>query len=428
MKKRVLPACTALVLSVLSSLSCERVAPPAGIVFRTADIPMEPFRTRTLLDAPDIETKVTGITLAAYSEGALAESAFFTGNFGAMTLDLDPAREYTVYALVNMGDRKADLPDTETGMETVSYQIPSYTDGEGSLNSRGLPMAGKLSYDGRTTVIPVKRLLARVTASVSCEWNGAAIRSVKVYNLNRMLRPFGTGAAASPDEILDGQEFQEGTGTATGTFVFYVPENRQGTISGITSSSGKSPDRNQEVQARSDRLTYLETLVEGTGCYSGSITYRSYLGSDAVSNFDICRNASYRWNLRYLADGLQESGWKKDNQMVLRELSLEPAQATLVTGYTKTYAAYLTERTLRDGVEESRTTRLDVKDLDWLSEDTGKAVIQDGAVTGISPGTVRITATLKSDSTIRAQATLTVTEGTGGIDDGWDEGDEQILN
>ena len=551
MKKSIHTARAALLFCTLAFLSCERADPPAGISFRMADIPMEPSMTRSLLDAPDIETKVTGITLAAYSDGYLAASSFFTGGFDAMSLDLDPSGEYSVYALVNMGNRTADLPDAESGMETLSYRIPSYTAGEDALNVRGLPMSGRLSYDGRTAVIPVKRLLARVTAIVSCGWKGAAIRSAKVFNLNRLLLPFGTGTAASADEILDGQEYQEGTGTDTGTFVFYVPENLQGTISGIASPSGKSPDLSPEVQARSKTLTYLETVVEGTGVYTGSITYRSYLGSDAVSNFDICRNASYQWNLRFLPEGLQDSGWKRDNQLtdtrflrwkdhpeessvhvylqvgeegtragetwrpepllwgdstgeyriqgeamdgtgfldnigytvdrqrfqpgsaerdglpftildgdlptgdyearfyfldrpdaslsawlhvqpavtVIRELSLEPAQAVLVTGYTKTYGAYLTERTLRNGVEESRTTtHLAGSELEWVSADTGKAVVCEGAVTGVSPGTVLITATLKSDPAIRATATLTVTEGTGGIDHGWDDGDEQILN
>ncbi|MBR4756614.1 MAG: DUF4906 domain-containing protein, partial [Bacteroidales bacterium] len=114
----------------------------------------------------------------------------------------------------------------------------------------------------------------------------------------------------------DQQEFHDGTGTASGTFVFYVPENRQGTISGIQSSRDKSPDRNDKVNARKNRLTYLETIVEGTGTYVGSITYRSYLGQNAVSDFDIRRNARYNWTIRYLKDGLQYNDWKHDNDLI----------------------------------------------------------------------------------------------------------------
>jgi hypothetical protein len=295
-----------LLASFLSS--CERESPETA--FRTADAGFGDTPTRSLLTASDIETKRTGITLAAYEGGTLAVSTHFTTRLDDMVLELEPDRTYTVYALVNMGDMTSALPRLESGLSEVTYRIPSYTEGAGSLSARGLPMAGKLTWPGHGSVIPVQRLLAKVTATLTCEWEGAAIRSVRVCNLNRALRPFGE---AVREDDWDQQEFQAGAGTASGTFVFYVPENRQGTIDGIQTSLDKSPDRNGEVQARRDRLTYLETMVEGTGTILGSITYRSYLGRDAVSDFDIRRNAHYRWTLRFRPDGLQYDDWKHDN-------------------------------------------------------------------------------------------------------------------
>lgn len=300
--------------SLLSiSLSCTPQRQEAPVRFRTAD-PQAP--TRSLLTAPDIETRKTGITLAAYEAGTLVTSAYFTERLDAMTLNLERDVAYTVYALVNMGDLRSSLPVSEAALSTWTYVIPSYTEGTGSLAARGLPMAGKLDYDGGTGVIPVERLLAKVTARLSCEWTGAAIREVRVRNLNRVLRPFGTGSAAGGGDILQEQEFQDGTGTASGTFVFYVPENRQGTVSGITDSAGKSPDKSDAVAAKQDRLTYLETVVDASGQYKGSITYRSYLGRDAVSDFDIRRNAHYLWTVRYLEDGLQLDDWKHGNDLM----------------------------------------------------------------------------------------------------------------
>ena len=162
-------------------------------------------------------------------------------------------------------------------------------------------------------VYDMERLLAKVTVHLSCEWEGAAIRSVHVRNLNRVLRPFGEAVMA---EDWDQQEFHAGAGTASGTFVFYVPENRQGTIDGIRTSREKSPDANDEVRNRSSRLTYLETTVEGTGVYAGTIVYRSFLGQNAVSDFDLRRNARYDWTIRYLSDGLQYDDWKHDNDLI----------------------------------------------------------------------------------------------------------------
>ena len=302
------------ILSVLTFLllaSCSRERPET--VFRTLDTAFCEVPTRSLLTAPDIETKKTSVTLAVYAGGTLAHCQHYTTALDAMVLELDPGQTYTLYALVNMGDMTASLPRLESDLESLTYRIPSYTEGAESLAARGLPMAGTLDYPGHGTVIPVERLLAKVTAHLSCEWEDAAIRSVRVCNLNRVLRPFGEAAR---DEDWDQQEFDDGTGTASGTFVFYVPENRQGTIGGIQTSREKSPDANDEVRARSNRLTYLETTVEGTGTILGTIVYRSYLGRNAVTDFDILRNARYDWTLRFLPDGLQYDDWKHDNDLI----------------------------------------------------------------------------------------------------------------
>lgn len=299
------------VLTFLFLASCSRERPDA--VFRTLDTGFCEIPTRSLLTAPDIETKKTSVTLAAYTGGKLAACQHYTSALDAMHFELDPGLTYTVYALVNMGDMTAFIPRSESDLTSLTYRIPSYTEGSESIAERGMPMAGKLDYPGQGTVIPVERLLAKVTAHLSCEWEGAAIQSVGVYNLNRVLRPFGEAAM---EEDWDQQEFHAGTGTASGTFVFYVPENRQGTIDGIQTSQEKSPDANDEVRARSDRLTYLETTVEATGTYTGTILYRSYLGRNAVTDFDIQRNARYDWTLRFLRDGLQYNDWKHDNDLI----------------------------------------------------------------------------------------------------------------
>ena len=306
MKRTTIPTVVALLLFA----ACSRERPET--VFRTQDTAFCDYPTRSLLTAPDIETKKTSVTLAAYAGGTLAASGYFLSGLDAMALNLESGKTYTVYALVNMGDLTASIPRLESGLAALTYRIPSYTEGTGSLAGRGLPMAGKLTWPGAGTTIPVERLLAKVTAHLSCEWEGAVIRSVRVRNLNRTLRPFGEAAMA---EDWDQQEFHEGAGTASGSFVFYVPENRQGTIDGIRTSREKSLDANDEVRARSGRLTYLETTVEGTGTYVGTIVYRSYLGRDAVSDFDIQRNARYDWTLRFLSDGLAYDDWKHDNDL-----------------------------------------------------------------------------------------------------------------
>ena len=214
MKRTTIPA----VLALLLFASCSRERPET--VFRTLDTGFRDLPTRSLLTAPDIETKKTSVTLAAYTDGTLAASGHFQSGLDALVLNLEPGRTYTVYALVNMGDMTASIPRSESDLPSLTYSIPSYTEGTGAIAARGIPMAGKVVYPAQGTTIPVERLLARVTARIACEWEGAAIRSVRVRNLNRLLRPFGEAAMA---EDWDQQEFHEGAGTASGTFLFYVP-------------------------------------------------------------------------------------------------------------------------------------------------------------------------------------------------------------
>ena len=129
--------------------SCSRERPET--VFRTLDTAFCEVPTRSLLTAPDIETKKTSVTLTAYAGGALADCQHYTTALDAMVLELDPGQTYTLYALVNMGDMTASLPRLESDLESLTYRITSYTEGAESLAARGLPMAGTLDYPGHGT-------------------------------------------------------------------------------------------------------------------------------------------------------------------------------------------------------------------------------------------------------------------------------------
>jgi hypothetical protein len=353
---------------------------PETTAFHIAEADSWTVRTRSILTASDIETRKTGITLAAYADGMLAAAGHFENGLDAMVLELEPDRPHTLYALVNMGDMTGALPLSESELNTITYRIPSYTEGTGSLASRGIPMAGRLSWPGQGTVIPVRRLLAKVTARLSCDWAGASIRSVRVCNLNRMLRPFGD---AVWEEDWEQQEFQEGTGASSGTFVFYVPENRQGTIGGIRSSQDKSPDRNTTVRSKQDALTYLETSVTSTeSAYAGDITYRSYLGGNATTDFDIERNGLYDWTVVYHGDRTQDQDWKRDGDIFQVVVTADKTDAYV--GETVRLTASC--RRNDHGVE----TVTDVTDAAvWTKPAGGSANIglSKGAVTATAPGT-----------------------------------------
>lgn len=366
-------------LAFIVAAACQEER-PAPAVFRIADA--EPWiteGTRSLLTASDIENRKTDITLAAYAEGALAAAGHYETGLETMELDLEPDRSYTVYALVNMGDMTSTITLLESDLNKIIYRIPSYTDGKESLSSRGLPMAGSLSWPSQGTVIPVKRLLSKVTAHLSCDWDGASIQEVRVCNLNRTLRPFGD---AVHEEDWDQQEFHEGTGSSSGTFVFYVPENRQGTIEGIETSGDKSPDRNTAVESRHENLTYLEASVTSSeSAIAGDIKYRSYLGGNATTDFDIVRNGIYDWTVVYHSDQTQSLDWKRDGDIFRIDLSADRTEAFV--GET----VYLTAICHRS--DHGKETDADVTlDTQWTRVDGGSSSLRmdKGEVTATSPG------------------------------------------
>lgn len=394
--------------------------------------------TRSVLSGSDIETKVTCVTLAAYSGGLLEECGYYTGTLSPMTLSLVKGRTYTVYALVNMGDVRSSLPVPESGLEDLTWVIPSYTGGSASVNARGIPMSGSTGCtagSGGTTVIPVRRLLAKVTARLSCDWDGAEITGVRVRGMNARLRPFGESAIQATSDILPEVEYSAGGGSPSGTYVFYVPENRQGTVGGITDSADKSHERNPSVSAMRDRLTYLETSVSTSGDYSGTVTYRSYLGRNATSDFDIEGNVSYVWTVAFLSDNLQESTWKRETDLSFTEyeseLVLSPSPALLEVGYTRTYRAVLRTWTVVNGVRtSSEDSVLPNISLSWSVSNSSRASVNSrGQVTGLRAGEVTVTAhyTPQGETQLTATASLTVVSGGSDWDDSWDDGGETPL-
>jgi len=440
MNRRIIP----FLLFLVGLAACTEKADPEGeravsVSFTTGMTSQWAVLTRSVLTAPDIETKTTCVTLAAYSGGVLDASGHFTGDLSPMALTLTRDRSYTVYALVNMGDMRSVLPVSESGLRDLAYTIPSYTGGSTSIETRGIPMSGSIDFtpgSGAGTVIPVRRLLAKVTAHLSCDWDGAEIAAVRVRGLNGRLLPFGESAVRNASDVLPQVEYSAGDGGPSGTYVFYVPENQQGTVPGITDSEDKSHERNPAVDAMRERLTYLETSVSTSGDYTGTVTYRSYLGRNATSDFDIEGNVSYSWTILFRGDNLQESTWKRETDLSMTtyetELVLSPASARLEVGYTRTYRAVLRTWTLVDRV---RTTSSDSvlrnADLTWSVNTTSRATVNtSGQVTGRSAGAVTVTARYapSGSSPITATASLEIVSGGSYWDDSWDDGGEVPLD
>ena len=269
--------------------------------------------TKSYLTAADIETRISSVTLGIFeADGTQAYLEYLTAGFGSIDVALRTDRIYNVYALANMGDQRTNLAAAVT-----NGTIPSmtYTVDYASMASAGIPMAGQTNVlafaEGQGVTLSLERLLARVDVSLSCGWSGAVITSATVKNVNPTVAPFGTVPASS----TNAPTLQDIHGTVAGTAaslsaVFYVPENTQGTVGSISSSWQKTYS-NYALSSIRDYATYLETLVSTTGQYTGTVVYRSYLGANQTTDFNILRNQVYQWSITYHEENLMDYDWKR---------------------------------------------------------------------------------------------------------------------
>ena len=271
--------------------------------------------TKSYLTAADIETRITDVTLAVYeSDGTQAYIGYLTSGFGSVEMNLRSDETYNIYALANMGDQRSALASAISGGSLSSM---TYTVDYSSMATDGIPMAksmtGQSFSDGQTVTVYLQRLLAKINVSLSCAWAGAVITAATVKNVNPTVSPFGTSPAGSTNPAT----LQDIHGTVAGTAssmsaVFYVPENPQGTVGSVATSMQKTYT-NEALSGVRDYATYLEVDVTTSGAYEGDVTYRSYLGANQTTDFNIERNEVYNWSITYYLGNLETYDWKRDN-------------------------------------------------------------------------------------------------------------------
>lgn len=309
-------------------------------------------RTKTILTDDSIETKITSVTVAVYSmDGSLVEKKYLTAGFDDIRCMLGYDETFAVYAVANMGDMRASFPSSIAGdqsLEGMTYSIPGYTTGDDCIDARGIPMAGKLVFttapEGSAAQgqIVMTRLMSKLQVHLACHWPGT-FRSVKIFNLNRTLKPFGISSAAAESDILDQQEIHvPEEGATEGEFLFYIPENRQGTISALVSPEEKTRDNDAVTGA--GLKTYLEVVVAGDSAsgVNGTLTYRSYLGGNSSSDFNIVRNSRYVWSVDYYPGHLQNNDWKHDNALSWKEFQYSFSVPSYLYYRERNYASLTT--------------------------------------------------------------------------------------
>lgn len=262
------------------------------------------------------EDTVNGICVMAYQKSDGRLMAVQTDKT-AEGIDMELTKgEYNIYITANMDGFEA--PSDEKDMETACYEMDSFSD-----LSQGLPMCWKGSATmkaGEVTTVSAQlsRLVSKVKFKVEMGiLEGLDITSVRVRQGAGHIRPFMTGGnmMKSAEEAMDGDYATEEDIRALmsgESICFYVTENCQGRLlEGNKDPWLKVP---YEIGDASELCTYIE--MEGKwnedAFYEGTVTYRFFLGEDAVTDFNVKRNTIHNLTLYLEENSFDKISWKID--------------------------------------------------------------------------------------------------------------------
>lgn len=205
-----------------------------------------------------------------------------------------PPGDYMLYVVANRHEDIGTCTEQQLAALTFGYRE----------NPADLPM----SYAGEVTIhasnntvelpaVEVRRQVAKIACNISVAKavSDISLRSVCLYNVPRQGRFFGDGTPV-PDAagytIGGYAEIPSGSASRYAA-VFYVPENRQGTVAGITSQRDKNRDNAPE------HASYLMIrAVRGEKV----LAYRVYLGENNTSDFNVRGNTHHTLDIAILGD------------------------------------------------------------------------------------------------------------------------------
>jgi len=333
-----------LALVFLSMVSCTKNAcsPNGGpnganIVRLEAGVScIEPLQsgTRSVLGTPSVlEAKISGLTIAVYQGGVLAGCKKLTGSSvrESVPFELENGVDASIYALVNMwkmsggkAQEPVDAPEKEADMIGFSYLLKGGAcENFADIAEFGIPASGSMLVDGNALsgshIVKAARLLSKLVVTIDHtgidgegEQNLFLEDCLHIRQANARLSPFSDSRALSSDDILSDSDY-EAFMTRSGhsnSYVFYVPENVQGSNSQVKDPSDKTPAN--APSGRSSLVSYVEFDADVTGGgLEGDVRYQFCLGENNSSSFSVFRNVVYNVGMTFKTSSLfDEPTWK----------------------------------------------------------------------------------------------------------------------
>ena len=192
--------------------------------------------------------------------------------------------DYDLFVIANAGGDLGNM--TRAQVEQSARTVG----GEAALETgSALPLSAKTSFSVQAaTTVPV--VLRRIVACIELNLSVApqqreriAPRSVQILSAPRLAAYFADNAPSEDDAVTDYASRSITGHSYNGTF--YVPENLQGTVAGITDPTQKAPDKAPE------QATCIH--IEAVNQTGRKLDYFIYPGENDTDNFDIRRNRRY---------------------------------------------------------------------------------------------------------------------------------------
>lgn len=311
---------------------------PAGVVnVELKVLPSNPVSRSSLVADDGV---VSDYNLYLYRRGRL-EWHLYRDSSGPVSVPLLESETYSVYAVANVG-RMDNFPSEESEVAGIVCNAENFLSGMAA----GIPLASEPGLtvhagEGAAVCIPMTRLAARYSFAVDCSglrYGDFEVTSIRLRQAANSASFFTSGSRASSVSMVSDGDYASSEDVAAvnlgASIYLYVLENMQGTLLPGNTDPWMKEYFNSQISDRKALCTYLEVCgryVDNGGGLTAENTYRMYLGSDAVTNFDIRRNSSYTLTLAVSDEGAYRESWKVDRDELddSRMLRFEPEYLTV---------------------------------------------------------------------------------------------------
>ena len=238
--------------------------------------------TKTLSDAQEKTVKDLNLYLFCKNATGKDEHIYSAGSAN-ITRKLTVG-DYDLFVIAYAGGDLGNMTraQAEQSARTIGGESELET---GSM----LPLSAKTSFSVKAAMdVPVilRRIVARIELDLSVApqlREQIALRSVQILSAPRLAAYFADNAPSEDDAVTDYAPRSITGHSYNGTF--YVPENLQGTVAGITDPTQKAPDKAPE------QATCIH--IEAVNQTGRKLDYFIYPGENDTDNFDIRRNRRY---------------------------------------------------------------------------------------------------------------------------------------